>query len=665
MEERRGAERREVGCQSEGVERRDAAVQVNLLPQLPSWNTAGSSSVMLQCIGVRPDQSGGGALLQSCTINTSGSTSTSVLAVGPVSTNTTQQTTTLPLLLLTPIKHTPTLLRPSQTQQDPNRPRPSSPVSSTTCTPSLLPPVLCPPLSTPSLLPPVLCPPLSTPSLLPPVLCPPLSTSPSSSPPPSTSAPPPEEEEDRRRDPDWHLTNGDPDDQLSSSISVEVHPSNVAMTPSLTIQSQTVKSSPFSHRSDTHPEQPGQRAVPVPRVFVCHVCRKVLKCKSSLRRHSLIHTGEKAFACQLCSTRFNRLSNLQQHLRRMHPGGACREERRPPEPRAWLCELCGKAFDCRSRLKAHAVVHTGVKPHACPLCPKAYVRAGDLQYHKKTVHVGGAERPPGPRPLLCDRCGKEFKCRSQLALHVQTHTGDKPHLCDLCGRRFARLHQLRRHKILVHVGRAEAGEAALPETPFVCHLCGKHLKSRSLLAAHSHVHSGDEPQSFRRASHLQQHQVLLHVKVKAGEGARTGRCGRDGAPQSVCQVCGKAFKFKSWLAAHAIVHTALKPHVCQFCDRTFRRPSHLKRHLDGLHTDGARGPLTPASYVCEVCGKDGKSRSGLERHAIIHTGERPYACHLCSSRFNRRGNLQQHLKHLHAGQAPPPEAPARRPGPAP
>uniref|UniRef100_UPI0037E88DA6 uncharacterized protein n=1 Tax=Semicossyphus pulcher TaxID=241346 RepID=UPI0037E88DA6 len=59
-------ERKEVGCQSDSAERRDAAVQVDLLTQQLSWRHTGVCGVVWQCVSVRADEPGGGALLQHC-----------------------------------------------------------------------------------------------------------------------------------------------------------------------------------------------------------------------------------------------------------------------------------------------------------------------------------------------------------------------------------------------------------------------------------------------------------------------------------------------------------------------------------------------------------------------------------------------------------------------
>ncbi|KAK2863061.1 hypothetical protein Q5P01_002594 [Channa striata] len=66
----------------------------------------------------------------------------------------------------------------------------------------------------------------------------------------------------------------------------------------------------------------------------------------------------------------------------------------------------------------------------------------------------------------------------------------------------------------------------------------------------------------------------------------------------------------------------------------------------------ASSSLTSASlsgrpqHVCRFCGKVLSSDSSLQIHLRSHTGERPYQCPVCLSRFTTRGNLKAHfLRH--------------------
>lgn len=48
------------------------------------------------------------------------------------------------------------------------------------------------------------------------------------------------------------------------------------------------------------------------------LCDKTFNCKSSLKRHSVIHTGERAYECQYCSKQFTTNSNMVRHITNKH-----------------------------------------------------------------------------------------------------------------------------------------------------------------------------------------------------------------------------------------------------------------------------------------------------------------------------------------------------------
>ncbi|XP_035516302.1 zinc finger protein 37-like [Morone saxatilis] len=60
-------------------------------------------------------------------------------------------------------------------------------------------------------------------------------------------------------------------------------------------------------------------------------------------------------------------------------------------------------------------------------------------------------------------------------------------------------------------------------------------------------------------------------------------------------------------------------------------------------------PKEKIEYHCSVCGKEFPHAYKLERHELIHTGERPYCCSICGRGFNQKGNLKTHYK-VHLGR---------------
>lgn len=54
-------------------------------------------------------------------------------------------------------------------------------------------------------------------------------------------------------------------------------------------------------------------------------------------------------------------------------------------------------------------------------------------------------------------------------------------------------------------------------------------------------------------------------------------------------------------------------------------------------------------WVCRQCNYSTRHRGHLNQHMAVHSGRRPFGCHLCPMAFSRRATLANHLQ-LHERQ---------------
>ncbi|XP_070972039.1 uncharacterized protein [Oncorhynchus clarkii lewisi] len=77
-----------------------------------------------------------------------------------------------------------------------------------------------------------------------------------------------------------------------------------------------------------------------------------------------------------------------------------------------------------------------------------------------------------------------------------------------------------------------------------------------------------------------------------------------------------------------------------FCGKVFSFPEQVELH-QRMHTGGK-------PFGCHLCRVSFSDSSNLKRHLRVHTGEKPYSCPQCEKRFSRQHNMKMHLK-VHTG----------------
>lgn len=389
----------------------------------------------------------------------------------------------------------------------------------------------------------------------------------------------------------------------------------------------------------------------------CTVCGRLLKCRSAHVLHMRSHTKEKPFICDLCKKSYRNKSSLKAHIKKHYGINELEKRKHRPllgwdgrnkkeKPSPILCVICGLKVNCRSALETHMRKHTGDKPFSCPDCDKSYTLKGSLMRHIDVNHSKGRSSR-----FICEHCGKNFFSKTNIVIHLRIHTGERPYSCPFCEERFIQISTLIRHK-RCHTG----------EKPYRCQTCSKAFKDRSLLNKHQAVHS--EARDF-----------ICHIcskAMKSREALRAHIDRHNNPDKFVCTFCGTAFTVKGNLnihvrrmhseksgictichksfpnlPAHMRFHSGEKPFICKLCNQGFATQRSLSHHIGFKHRDFAKFKCTTGQ-----CDKAFPLISMLEFHVLkAHLDTTPYICQHCARGFLRPCDLSRHLRMNHMEHA--------------
>ncbi|XP_073319914.1 zinc finger protein 408 [Pagrus major] len=164
--------------------------------------------------------------------------------------------------------------------------------------------------------------------------------------------------------------------------------------------------------------------------YVCEHCGKAFARRPSLRIHRLLHCSRMIYSqpprvqCTVCSKLLANSGSLRNHMK-LHTG-----------EKPHICQHCGKCFSQKGNLECHLRIHNGEKPYPCAECDQTFSQKPELRRHMFS-HTGGG--------FLCSYCGKSLRDPHSLKSHERLHTGERPHRCPVCGKGYTLATKLRRH----------------------------------------------------------------------------------------------------------------------------------------------------------------------------------------------------------------------------
>lgn len=125
--------------------------------------------------------------------------------------------------------------------------------------------------------------------------------------------------------------------------------------------------------------------------------------------------------CHICAKTFSTRTGLHEHMLTIH---------QPREKGQMQCNECGKWLMNSRCLKTHMILHSDAE-FRCDQCDYVTKKKVLLNRHSLTQHSNA-------RPFKCpfDLCGRDFKMKRSLTVHIAQHGSTTKYKCPFCDRSF-------------------------------------------------------------------------------------------------------------------------------------------------------------------------------------------------------------------------------------
>ena len=208
--------------------------------------------------------------------------------------------------------------------------------------------------------------------------------------------------------------------------------------------------------------------------------------------------------------------------------------------RSFSCEVCSKKFESLSDLKRH--INTGEHLYSCEVCDKQFAQLFNLTIHMRSHN--------GERPFSCEVCDKQFARSCTLKSHMRFHNDERSFSCKVCSKKFKSSSKLKRH-FLIHRG----------ERPFRCELCNKTFKQSGSLKCHMHIHNYYKRLKRHVDKHVYEATRRSAICMETEQSSTTDNSDtvdKFSKKTHICSTCGRTFQDERLFETHMRLHSRLE-----------------------------------------------------------------------------------------------------------
>jgi len=249
------------------------------------------------------------------------------------------------------------------------------------------------------------------------------------------------------------------------------------------------------------------------------------------------------------------------------------------------------------------------------------------------------------KTLLCKVCGyiPEIQTKYYMRLHQKEHgdlTGIKRTIvksesvnlnCEVCNKKLKSFSDLKRHMIQ-HTG----------ERNWQCDVCPRKFGQKYQLKKHIETHSDNREVSYWFCQHCDK-RLTSKISRDAHE------LGHFGEHRFSCEECGKGFNDKTTMWKHKVkLHGCSYEYLCNQCGRGFLELRTLNKHSPICKDiPPKRKNNYNAVLPCPLCDKIFNRRCNLERHLKVHAGVKEFSCEQCGKLFSSKKTVKKHTEKQH------------------